>query len=133
MNSLYLFDIKNPIRAKALAIIENRFLFYLIFTFNFFLSYFDITIFCFLLLNIFALFLKFNFDNDYKNKEMEEIIKKFSFNLELICNFFFLIEWVIKVIALGFFKGRNTYLNSGWNILDFLILISRYLSILLYI
>ena len=32
---------------------------------------------------------------------------------------FFLIEFILKIFALGFFNGKKTYLRSGWHIIDF--------------
>jgi len=38
--------------------------------------------------------------------------------------FIFLVEALIKIIAMGFFFGENAYLNEGWNKLDLLIVLS---------
>lgn len=35
----------------------------------------------------------------------------------------FALEMVIKIIAMGLIVGRNTYLRSGWNIMDGLLVI----------
>jgi len=37
---------------------------------------------------------------------------------------FFLIEMLIKILAMGFI-GKNTYLAESWNILDFFIVLER--------
>ena len=34
------------------------------------------------------------------------------------------IECVLKIFAHGFVLGKNSYLRSGWNILDFIIVIA---------
>jgi hypothetical protein len=37
----------------------------------------------------------------------------------------FVLEMIVKVIALGFmFNGRNSYIKNGWNQLDFIIVIA---------
>ncbi len=49
---------------------------------------------------------------------------KWNNTLDLIDIFFtviFLIECIVKVIAMGFIMHRNSYLRDPWNILDFFI------------
>ena len=48
----------------------------------------------------------------------------YNMNLSLAGTVFsviFTIEALLKIIASGFIIGKNTYMRSGWNILDFLI------------
>lgn len=49
-----------------------------------------------------------------------------------IANYFFIstfvLEMIIKVIALGFAFGEHTYLRNGWNILDFIVVIFGFLE-----
>ena len=45
---------------------------------------------------------------------------------------FFIIEMMIKIIAMGLY-GKNTYLSESWNILDFLIILAGYILYLIYI
>ena len=33
------------------------------------------------------------------------------------------IEMILKIIAEGFYIGKNAYLKNGWNIIDFLLVI----------
>ena len=42
----------------------------------------------------------------------------------------YIIEAIIRIFALGFIDGQNTYLRSFWNIFDFIILISSLAEIL---
>ena len=44
--------------------------------------------------------------------------------MEYIFNIVFLIECVVKIIALGFIVGPNAYLKESWNILDFIVVVS---------
>lgn len=36
----------------------------------------------------------------------------------------FIIEFLVKILAMGFVFGKNSYLKDLWNILDFIIVIS---------
>jgi hypothetical protein len=36
----------------------------------------------------------------------------------------FTLECILKIFAFGLVYGKNTYLKSGWNVLDFIIVIS---------
>ena len=48
------------------------------------------------------------------------------------CRFAFLIiytaEMIVKVLAMGFLLDRYTYLRSAWNWLDFLVIVSSFLT-----
>ncbi|KAI9271516.1 Ion transport protein-domain-containing protein [Phascolomyces articulosus] len=48
--------------------------------------------------------------------------------LDYTFTFIFTIEFIIKVVADGFFMTPNAYLLNGWNILDSFVLISLYMS-----
>jgi hypothetical protein len=45
-----------------------------------------------------------------------------------IISMFFIGEALIKIIALGFVFGKDTYLKESWNILDFVIVVSSILN-----
>lgn len=45
---------------------------------------------------------------------------------ELIFTVIFATECLLKVITYGFIKGRHAYIRDGWNVLDFIIVIIRY-------
>ena len=47
-----------------------------------------------------------------------------------IFTYIFTAECVFKVIAIGFYKHKNSYLKDSWNILDFFIVIISLLSLL---
>jgi len=44
---------------------------------------------------------------------------------------FYTFEMLIKIIGMGLFLGKNSYLRSAWNILDFVIVISGLLQLML--
>ena len=52
-------------------------------------------------------------------------------NLELTFNILFTIEMFMKIIALGFVVGRFSYLRDQWNVLDFIVVTTSWLPLLL--
>jgi hypothetical protein len=40
-----------------------------------------------------------------------------------VFGFIFTLEACLKIFALGFCQGKKTYLNTGWNVLDFVIVV----------
>jgi len=56
------------------------------------------------------------------NNEPEVIFSTFD-TFDEITNVIFILEFVIKTIALGFVFGEGSYLQNNWNKLDFLIVI----------
>ena len=61
-----------------------------------------------------------------QNETLQQLITK-SDNFFIII---FLAEFVLKVIGIGFVYGRGTYLSIGWNILDFVVVLSAIFSLL---
>ena len=45
---------------------------------------------------------------------------------EVVFTVVFATECLLKVIAYGFMKGRHAYIRDGWNVLDFIIVVIRY-------
>ena len=52
-------------------------------------------------------------------------------NLELSLLIFYTIEMGFKIAALGFLFNQGAYLRNGWNILDFIIIITGFLPYLI--
>ena len=48
--------------------------------------------------------------------------------LDVILNILFLIEMLLKMFALGLIMHKHSYLRSGWNILDFVIVIVSFVA-----
>ena len=44
--------------------------------------------------------------------------------MEETITYIFIFEFIFKIIAMGFIYGKNSYLSQGWNILDFIILLT---------
>jgi hypothetical protein len=50
-----------------------------------------------------------------------------NYRLDLVSNFLglvFVIEAFLKILALGLVCGRKAYLTSGWNIIDFIVVVT---------
>jgi hypothetical protein len=45
-------------------------------------------------------------------------------------NVFFIFEGLLKIIAQGLIKHKNSYLRNGWNIIDFIVVVSSIYEIL---
>lgn len=52
-------------------------------------------------------------------------------DFELIFNVLFTIEMIMKMIALGLVNGSHTYLQSPWNLLDFVVVVTAWLPYIL--
>jgi hypothetical protein len=48
--------------------------------------------------------------------------------MSIVVSVLFCVEASLKIIALGFFMSRGSYLRDGWNILDFFIAILSVIS-----
>ena len=55
----------------------------------------------------------------------------FIFAMEITVNIIFTIELVLKSIAWGFVCGREAYLTDPWNVLDFVVVIISWLTMML--
>jgi voltage-dependent calcium channel T type alpha-1G len=53
-------------------------------------------------------------------------------NINIVCSIIFIVEVTVKVIAMGFCKGRHTYLKSdGFNVFDFILVVAVTLSLII--
>jgi hypothetical protein len=50
---------------------------------------------------------------------------------ELIFQYLYTVEMVIKILGLGFIFGKDSYMKDEWNILDFFIVMMGYVSMIL--
>ena len=50
---------------------------------------------------------------------------------ELIFQYLYTVEMVIKILGLGFIFGKDAYMKDEWNILDFFIVMMGYVSMIL--
>ena len=63
-------------------------------------------------------------DNKIDNDELKN-------NFELIFQYLYTVEMVLKIMGLGFIFGPGTYMRDEWNILDFFIVMMGYASMIL--
>ena len=64
--------------------------------------------------------------NDYSPRLYGDEYKQSAIynDLDLFFSICYLIEFILKVIAMGFLTEKNTYLREGWNLIDFAVVIS---------
>nr|XP_034986572.1 voltage-dependent T-type calcium channel subunit alpha-1H [Zootoca vivipara] len=96
--SLYLFSPQNRLRANCQKVIAHKM--------------FDHIVLVFIFLNCITIALE---RPDIDPNSMERIFLSVS---NYIFTAIFVAEMMVKVVALGFFSGENTYLQSSWNVLD---------------
>lgn len=61
--------------------------------------------------------------NVYQKKTIDDMI--------MVISIMFVIEAVIKIIVMGFVCSNNTYLRDNWNILDFIIVLSFIINLIM--
>ena len=54
-----------------------------------------------------------------------------SERIDLAVTIFFSLEALMKIIALGFFMEKGSYLRDNWQVLDFVIVVSSLLDYIL--
>ncbi|KAJ7306000.1 hypothetical protein JRQ81_010366 [Phrynocephalus forsythii] len=96
--SLYLFSPQNRFRANCQKVIAHKM--------------FDHVVLVFIFLNCITIALE---RPDIDPHSTERVFLSVS---NYIFTAIFVAEMMVKVVALGFFSGENTYLQSSWNILD---------------
>ncbi|RMC17573.1 hypothetical protein DUI87_05237 [Hirundo rustica rustica] len=96
--SLYLFSPQNRFRATCQKVIAHKM--------------FDHVVLVFIFLNCITIALE---RPDIDPLSTERIFLSVS---NYIFTAIFVAEMMVKVVALGFFSGENTYLQSSWNVLD---------------
>lgn len=120
--SLYIFDELNPIRVACVKTIAHpwfdRFILFLIVLNSFVLALTDWSV----------------IDDDPNSEDVGEPVAEGSwrnallFESEAIFTAFFTLEFVLKVIAQGFYLGRGSYLRDSWNILDFMVVVTALMT-----
>uniref|UniRef100_A0A8C6Y8A3 Calcium voltage-gated channel subunit alpha1 H n=1 Tax=Naja naja TaxID=35670 RepID=A0A8C6Y8A3_NAJNA len=96
--SLYLFSPQNRLRANCQKVIAHKM--------------FDHVVLVFIFLNCITIALE---RPDIDPNSTERIFLSVS---NYIFTAIFVAEMMVKVVALGFFSGEHTYLQSSWNVLD---------------
>lgn len=105
--SLFLFKKDNAFRHFLLIIVEHK--------------YFEDFIYHLIAMNSVLLLINYPLiTDDYFNNTIDLIVN--------IISGFFICEAALKIIAMGFVWGEDTYLKDTWNILDFVIVFSSCLN-----
>lgn len=120
--SLYVFNELNPIRVACVKTIAHpwfdRFILFLIVLNSFVLALTDWSV----------------IDDDPNSPDVGEPIDEGSwrnallFESEAVFTAFFTLEFVLKVVAQGFYLGRGSYLRDSWNILDFMVVVTALMT-----
>ena len=100
-DSLFIFNQTNPFRTICIKIVHN--------------SKFENFILVLIGLSTLRLIIDTFFDDPISNRIFD--------SCDLIFNFFFYLEFILKVVGKGFIMHEGTYLRDNWNKLDFLIVI----------
>lgn len=61
---------------------------------------------------------------DYHDRDSLSKKNKMIDLINFVMSFIFLVEAIIKIVAMGFALDTNTYLRDGWNIIDIAIVIT---------
>ncbi|KAL3075199.1 hypothetical protein niasHS_013422 [Heterodera schachtii] len=110
-SSLYIFSEDNVIRKNARAIIEwGPFEFFILLT---------------IILNCVVLAMEQHLPRNDKKPLSEKLEKTEPIFMVIFC-----IECILKVIAFGFILHKGSYLRSGWNIMDFIVVVTGVISML---
>lgn len=109
-NSLYLMTKENKLRKFCVLIIKS--------------NWFEAIIITLIILN--SLFLGIF---DYENPKEASVRNKIVNYAEPFFTISFTIEAILKIIAMGFIKGEGTYLKDYWNWVDFIVVVTSWLSI----
>lgn len=96
------------------------FLIFVQFKFNFTLicRYFEYLIMCLIVSNS-LLIAAYDYSDRASVTQRNITINQFMFAFQIM----FVIECVLKIIAMGFVLNENSYLRNGWNIIDFIVIV----------
>lgn len=74
---------------------------------------------------------KLALESYFVNEPDDSMIVSVSEKLDSAFNYLFILEAVLKVIALGFTMDEGSYLSDSWNRLDFFIVVTTVFDMLL--
>ena len=66
---------------------------------------------------------------DYNDRDNETQFNKTLERISTVFSYIFTVEFVLKVIAMGFIMHKKSYMRDPWNGLDFLVVISGLVEI----
>nr|QRX85587.1 voltage-dependent calcium channel non-L type alpha-1 [Heterodera elachista] len=110
-SSLFIFNENNVIRKNARAIIEwGPFEFFILLT---------------IILNCVVLAMEQHLPRNDKKPLSEKLEKTEPIFMVIFC-----IECILKIVAFGYILHKDSYLRSGWNIMDFIVVVTGVISML---
>ena len=61
---------------------------------------------------------------DYSDRDSNSYYNKILNLIEKLLTVIFVIEFVLKIMAFGLILHKNSYLRIGWNLIDFVVVLS---------
>ncbi len=61
---------------------------------------------------------------DYSDRDSMTVWNKVIDKVDTALTYIFICEAILKIIGMGFIIHKSSYLRQGWNIIDFLIVIT---------
>jgi hypothetical protein len=61
---------------------------------------------------------------DYSDRDNEKPENQILEKIGLIFSYIFIVECVVKIMAMGFIVHKNSYLRDAWNIIDLIVVMS---------
>ena len=113
-NSFFILTLNSKIRKLAITMIEANSFQYLVRLF--------------IMLNVGAFMVRY-FHTD---AEVSHDLEKPAFYFELVCNFYFLLEISVRILAMGLVFEKKTFLRDPFQFMDFVVTAARFLTVLHY-
>lgn len=107
-NSLFIFNVNNPLRREIIKLVEWR--------------WFDRVVLSLILFNSLLLSI-------YRYRYPDSLSSKLSEWADPPLCVAFTLEFLLKIIAFGFFMPKHSYLRDGWNWLDFIVVVTGDVSL----
>jgi len=102
--SLYMFTSSNKFRQMCVWLIKHK--------------WFDRFIMLFIIINAINIA---STDYSYRLEDSEQSTNDIKAKIERTITIIFIIEFMLKVISMGFFRDKNSYLRDTWNRIDFVV------------
>ena len=107
--SLFIFHKSNPFRRFIFKIVSNKL--------------FDIIVTIHIILNSIILALNLSISDDKKLDKVWDKIENYFITI-------YTIEFLLKIISYGIMSGKKAYLKEFWNFLDFIVVVSSWITLL---
>ena len=111
-NSLYTFSNKSRLRYEIVKFVTSKY-------FNYFII---------LLIFVYSVLLG---AKDYTDVNNESEINQFLHKIDPYFNIIIYVEFLLKIVAMGFVIGEGTYMSDPWNWIDFVVVFSSLLELTL--